>query len=442
MFLVFVLFAWLWEPWLFYHVVNSSNSLTLHPSLPPSLPSFAVNKQRTIHDQSRKAIEKLVHELDELVRESLPTIGRHIDEQLFQRLWKLETMMGEFSDLESIIKEVTQAGGQGAGGGSSVMGAVVAGGGGGGGELDGGAAGNRGRGIDEGGAGGVRGVASNGHGSLVHGASLCQIVPNSLDDDGNRTGRGGYASRPSIFASPGGSGHSSSPSRFRPARTDEQQQQMQQQQQPRPPKPEYERKRIPQGANYQLADSALPAPHSNDLPHNPRLAVIVSRRVQTQPNGPVTALVGVGEGLCRWKPPPAGAGLPSMAEVQALLGQFDRKYEEHLLWAIYEGGWELSLTRIRFHKKLNTKEPLLDKDEMGKPIPLVERFTASDVLNFERAMSEKWKDFYWASRFVRKSTKSCIAFYYNEWKKTPTYKRLKPVRVPVPAETDEVEEEG
>jgi len=353
----------------------------------------------------------------------------------------LETIMGEFSDLDLIIKEVTQAGTEGVGGGRGVMGAAAAAGGGGRREMDGGAAGSRGRGIDGGGAGGVRGVVSNGNSSLVHGASPCQIVPNSLDDDGNRTGRGGYGSRPSIFASPGGAGRASSPSRFRPALTEEQQQQ-QQQQQPRPPKPEYERKRIPQGANYQLADSALPAPHSNDLPHNPRLAVITSRRVQTQPNGPFTASVGAGEGLCRWKPPPGGAGLPSMAEVQALLAQFDRKYEEHLLWAIYEGGWELSLTRIRFHKKLNTKEPLLDKDEMGKPIPLVERFTASDVLNFERAMSERWKDFHWASRYVRKSTKSCVVFYYNKWKQTPAYKRLKPVRVPVPAETDEMEEEG
>lgn len=293
--------------------------------------------------------------------------------------------------------------------------------------MHGGVAGNPGGWVGEGGAGLVRELVSNGHGALVHGSAPCQIVPNTFDDDGNRRGCG-YVSRPSIFASPGGSGRASSPSRFRPALTDEQQQE--QQQQRRPPKPVIERKRIPQGANYQLADSALPGPHSHDLPFNSPPAVITSRFVHTRPKGPFNASASAEGGLCRWKPPPVGAGLPSMAEVQALLAQFDHKYEEQLLWAIYEGGWELSLTRIRFHEMLDSNKRLLDKDEMGEPILEVEQFTAVDATFFEEAMRKNWKDFYRASFMVGKSTKSCVAFYYNTWKHDEAYKRVKSERVP------------
>lgn len=296
--------------------------------------------------------------------------------------------------------------------------------------INGDGARNPGQWVDEGGAGTVRGLVSNGHGALVHGSSPCQIVPNTLNDDGYRRDCGGFASRPSIFASPSKPGRAYSPLRSHPMLTDEQQQE--QRQQRRPPKPVIGRKRVLLGANYQLADSVLPSPHSHDIPHNSRLALIASRHVHIHPNGYFNASAGTERVLCRWKPPPVGAGLPSMDEIQALLAQFDHKYEEQLLWAIYEGGWELSLTRTRFIRMLNSNKPLLDNDEMGDPIPQLEQFTAWDATIFEEAMRMNWKDFYRASIMVRKSTKSCVAFYYNTWKHDVAYKRVKSERVPSP----------
>ncbi len=380
-----------------------------------------LNAQRTQFEAQRRCFQDKLTEVEKIVREDLPAVCLQIDAELQAQLQKYKEVMDEFDNLEAMIEEVSQAirpRGQGNGGAAAAPPAAP-----------------------------TTTTANNGGSSSTTAqappaAAPCVVVANFQEEDNaasSSSALGGagvparrYPARPSLYnastgmyGSPGGMGRtstkggaasSSSSSSYSSSSSDKS-----------VPKP------VPVGTSFQLKESDLPAPHTNDLPDKPTPPVIVTRRVRqpSPPGGPPGKIVirlTLGDKMCRWKHPPRGDGMPTMVEVEQLLAQFDTAVEEPLLWAVYQEGWELESAAHNFRKRLSSQKPLVDLDENGDTIPPLESFSKTDAQLFEKAMQERWKDFHWAGRALRKKTKSCIAYYYNEWKKTDAYRRVKASR--------------
>ncbi len=214
--------------------------------------------------------------------------------------------------------------------------------------------------------------------------------------------------------------------------------------------PAHERTPVLVGPAYQLPESALPHPLTNDLKVLDRAVALAPPRVGAR------LFLPLGDPMCRWKPPPmplrpagrvavaaaaaaagpgggaegtgegngggeggaATAAVVSTEAVAAYVGKFPGM-EEQALWVLYQAGWGLSLAerRLREYLKASNSEPPRDLDERGEEIPPLERFSPQDEVAFAELMRQHFKGFRHAAQHLGKSTKACVAFYYNTYKR-------------------------